>query len=102
MTADPVPPAARTEFERLARRWRQLPLDRALAHVPDVVALAQSYADAVAAAAGREGRPLPDLGPGVVIDQLVVTAYDLAAAAGGAGAGERLVEDLAGLRRRIG
>lgn len=107
---DPVPVAARTELERLARRWQQLPLDRALAHVPAVRALAQRYADLAgqrsAHPAGprpvdaRQHREVPDLGPGSVIDQLTVTTYDLAATHPGHAA--RLAEELADLRRRIG
>lgn len=91
MTSDPVPPAARTELERLARRWQQLPLDRALRCVPAVRALAQRYADAIG------GGPLPDLGPAVALDQLVVTAYDLAAA----GQPDGLESDLTQLRRTL-
>lgn len=94
MPDDPVPLAARRELERLARRWQQLPLDRALQCVPAVRDLAQHFADR----AGAPGGPLPDLGPAVVIDQLVVTAYDLAAAGGGGD----VAQQLAALRRHIG
>lgn len=97
MTVDPVPTAARTELERLARRWQQLPLDRALAAVPAVRALAQDFADDAAPTAQGDGR-LPDLGPAVVMDQLVVTAYDLAQR----GRGDDLAQRLAQLRREIG
>lgn len=90
---DPVPPQARTELERLARRWQQLPLHRALRCAPAVREVAQGFADEVGAR-----QRLPDLGPAAIIDQLVVTAYDLAAA----GAGDGMAEQLAALRRRVG
>ncbi|MDO5711306.1 MAG: hypothetical protein Q4P32_06155 [Micrococcales bacterium] len=90
-----MPQQARTELERLARRWQQLPLDRALARVADVRELAQRYARAAG-----EQRALPALGPATVLDQLTVAAYDLAVA--DPGAADRLAVDLATLRRRIG
>lgn len=90
---DPVPPQARTELERLARRWQQLPLDRALRCVPAVREVAQRFVNQTGA-----GDRLPDLGPAVVIDQLVVAAYDLAVADGGDGMADRLAQ----LRRHIG
>ncbi len=74
--AAPVPESARTELARLARRWQQLPADRALARARLVRALAQRYADAVADRHGRPRVALPDLGPAVVIDQLTVTLHD--------------------------
>lgn len=104
--SDPVPQEARTELERLARRWQQLPLDRALAHVPAVRALTQRYVDlswpAHATAVGADVAPrLPDLGPATVMDQLTVSVYDLVVA-GPQSDQANLVTDLADLRRRIG
>ena len=98
--SDPVPQEARTELESLDRRWQQLPLDRALAHVPAVRALAQRYVDLAWSAHGRGEAPqLPDLGPATVMDQLTVSVYDrVEADSEQAG----LVTDLAGLRRLIG
>ncbi|GAB94076.1 hypothetical protein BJY21_003405 [Kineosphaera limosa] len=104
MIDDPVPPAARRELERLARRWQQLPLDRALRCVPAVHALAQRFADQ-AVAPSLTGDRLPDLGPAVVIDQLIVTTHDLAAARAATPTAEPTVDiaaELAALRRDIG
>ncbi len=108
--SDPIPQQARTELERLARRWQQLPLDRALAHVPAILELAQQYADAARRActaqdlgAGEAGPDtLPDLGPASVIDQLTVTAYDLMSLDRAPDLSGTLADDLAALRRRIG
>ncbi|WP_068430636.1 hypothetical protein [Piscicoccus intestinalis] len=90
---DPVPPAARRELERLARRWQQLPLDRALQCVPAVREVAQRFADT-----GPHPGELPDLGPAVLLDQLTVTAYDLAAS----GKADILEPELTRLRRDVG
>ncbi len=70
--ADP----AGTELERVVRRWQQLPLDRALPAVPGVAGVVQELADAVADAQGMPRAPVPDLGPGVLMDQLRVMVYD--------------------------
>lgn len=72
--------AVRTELERVARRWQQLPLGHALAAVPGLLALVRQLADEVAAATGMPSAPVPDLGPAVVVDQLRVMAYDHTAA----------------------
>lgn len=109
MNTDPLPPAARAELERLGVRWQQLPLARALPHVPALRALAQSLADEAADAAGASRAALPDLGPATAYDQLVVAAYDLAAASDHTGApvddprGDRgdLAERLSALRLRL-
>ena len=89
---------AGTELERVVRRWQQLPLDRALPAVPGVAAEVQALADAVADAQGMPRAQVPDLGPGVLMDQLRVMVYDWRAA----GLAE---EDLAGrlteLRRSL-
>ncbi len=100
---DPVPPAARTELGRLAARWHQLPVGQALSRAPFVRALAQRYADEAAAARGLPVRDLPDLGPGVLMDQLAVTVYDVCrlsgpppAPGGGPGPGDGGVEAVSG------
>lgn len=82
MSTDPLPPAARSELERLGVRWQQLPLARALPHVPALRALAQSFADEAADAARLPRCELPDLGSATAFDQLVVTAYDLSTVPG--------------------
>lgn len=64
------------ELDRVARRWQQLPLDRALTAYPQVYAVVQALADAVAAATGQPRAQVPDLGPAVLVDQLRVMIYD--------------------------
>lgn len=98
---DPVPDGARVEIERLVRRWVSLPLDRALVVVPQLRARAQSYADEAAAAAGLEPVSLPELGPASVLDQLVVTVYDVCATAD-APRLEGIASELAQVRRIVG
>lgn len=65
-----------TELERVARRWQQLPLDRALAASGGVHALVQDLANHVAVADRLPLEPVLDLGPAVLIDQLRVMAFD--------------------------
>ncbi len=65
-----------TEVERVARRWQQLPLDRALSASPKLRDLIQGLADEVAGARGWPNRPVPDLGPAVLMDQLRVMLFD--------------------------
>ena len=96
---DPLPPAARTDLERLVRRWHELPSDRALAVVPEVIALAQRFADEAARLAGRSAVPLPDLHPASVPDALTVTAYDLVRA--DPARADAVTAALAALRRRV-
>lgn len=64
------------ELERVARRWQQLPFDHALRCTPGVLVVTQQLADEVAAAAGLPHKPVPDLGPAVVMDQLAVMVFD--------------------------
>lgn len=64
------------ELERVARRWQQLPLDRAEGAYHGVLGVVQELADAVSTTTGMEPETVPDLGPGVVIDQLRVMVYD--------------------------
>jgi len=67
----PVPPAVADELSRLVRRWQQLPVGQASVRMPRVV----TVVGGLAALSGATSAP-PDLGPAVVMDQLVVTAYD--------------------------
>jgi hypothetical protein len=87
-----VPPEVSTELERVARRWRELPLDHARACVPVVRALV----DDLAAPVGT-GRTVPDLGPAVLLDQLTVLVYDACAA----GRADDLASRLADLRHAL-
>ena len=64
------------ELQRLVERWQQLPLDRALSRMPVVRPVIQELADAVADVEGRPHVDVPDLGPGVVMDQLTVMIHD--------------------------
>lgn len=83
-----LPAEVAVELQRVAERWRQLPLGHALVRLPAVQAVVEELA----------GQPVPDLGPAVVIDQLRVMAYD--AAVGGMPTAE-LAERLASLRRSL-
>ncbi len=86
-----MPEPARVELDRLARRWRELPLAAAQAGMP----AARALVDALAARCGPD--PVPDLGPAVVMDQLAVLVWDVYAR----GAGDGIPERLAGLRRSL-
>ena len=80
-----IPEDIATELGRAVRRWQQLPLDRAAERVCEVHELM----------AGLAGQSVPDLGPGVVMDQLRVVVFDACA---GEGSPPRLAERLAELR----
>ena len=103
----PVRREVETELERVAERWRQLPLDRALLYSGRVRALVQSLADRSAQLGGTPSAVVPDLGPGTLLDQLTVMVYDASAAASAslpqASTVETstLVADLAMLRRDL-
>lgn len=71
-----MPSLGDAELERVVRRWQQLPLDRALLVYPQVRELVQQLADDTARETGRSVTVVPDLGPGVVMDQLTVMVYD--------------------------
>ncbi|MEO7753261.1 MAG: hypothetical protein ABIS35_07590, partial [Terracoccus sp.] len=77
-----------------------LPIDHALSRVPAVRALVQSLADRAAALRGRSVRPVPDLGPAVLMDQLVVVLHDLFEADPDADAPAVSLE-LSGIRRSL-
>ena len=66
----PIPQEVSDELRRVVERWHQLPLDHALSRMPSVRVLVQSLADRVARSQDRAARPVPDLGPAVVLDQL--------------------------------
>jgi len=72
--------SAQVELGRLVERWQQLPVDQALSRTPAVRPVVQQLADAVADVEGRPRVPVPDLGPGVVMDQLTVIVFDAAEA----------------------
>ena len=69
-----LPDDVSRELERVVRRWRELPADRALAASRDVRELVQDLADVTAA------QPVPELGPAVLLDQLRVLVWDAASA----------------------
>lgn len=64
------------ELRRVVRRWQQLPLDHALSVSPSVREVVQRLADEVAIATGLPPTEVPDLGPGVLMDQLRVMVHD--------------------------
>lgn len=80
-----IPDDISIELGRAVRRWQQLPLDRATVLVPGVHDLMAELA----------GEPLPDLGPGVAMDQLRVVVYD---ACRGEGEPPHLAQRIAELR----
>ncbi len=91
-SADRVPPAARTELDRIRRRWSELPEARAAAAAPAVRMLVDAVAARIA-----PGTPVPDLGPAVLVDQLAVVVWDACTA----GDAADLTEQLTALRRAL-
>lgn len=83
----PVPDEVADELQRVVHRWQQLPLDHALSRLALVRSLVEDLA----------GEPVPDLGPAVVMDQLVVMAYDRCAA----GDAAQVLAELTALRRAL-
>ena len=88
-----IPSDLERELDRAVRRWRQLPLDRAVDALPGVHAVLAELA----------GEQLPDLGPAVVMDQLRVVVHDACRDTGadpdrGEGGPVDLAEALASLR----
>jgi hypothetical protein len=93
----PVNPAVETELERVAGRWRQLPLDRALLYSGRVRLLVQSLADRAAELSGIPSAVVPDLGPATLMDQLTVMVFDASVIS----IPSTLEEELAKLRREL-
>lgn len=85
-----LPDEVSRELERVVRRWRELPADRALAASGAVRELVQDLAAVTAK------QPVPELGPVVLIDQLRVLVWDAASADV-----PDLTERLAELRRTL-
>jgi hypothetical protein len=103
----PVRREVETELERVAERWRQLPLERALLYSGRVRLVVQSLAQRAAQLSGIPSAVVPDLGPATLLDQLTVMVYDASAAAmillpqTSTVATSTLVADLAILRRDL-
>ena len=91
---DVVAPEARTELERIRRRWAELPLERAESRMP----LLRRLLDDLASRSAPHEVVVPDLGPAVVADQLTVLVWDAYAA----GRGDGIPTLLADLRRALG
>jgi type VI protein secretion system component VasF len=72
---DVVPHDARTELDRIRRRWAELPLGRAEEAAPAVRAVLGDLADRTA-----RGARVPDLGVAALADQLAVLVWDACAA----------------------
>jgi hypothetical protein len=103
----PVRREVEAELERVAERWRQLPLDRALLYSERVRLLVQSLAERAAQLSGIPSAVVPDLGPATLLDQLTVMVYDASGAAttllpqASTVSTSTLVADLAMLRRDL-
>ncbi len=67
--------------------------------MPPTRALVQTLADRTAALRGGPSRPVPDLGPAVVMDQLAVVIHDLFEADPEANAASSVANELRGIRR---
>jgi hypothetical protein len=95
-TDSPVAQDVALELQRVVDRWRSLPLGHALRHLPAV----RAVVDRLAASGPAGGTAVPpDLGPGVVMDQLTVVVYDASAAPGCDAAS--LAAELVALRRQL-
>ena len=91
-SVDVVATAARTELDRIRRRWRELALGRAEAAAPSVrTALADL------ARRSAPGEDVPDLGVEVLADQLSVLVWEAYVA----GRGEGVADLLTALRRTL-
>jgi hypothetical protein len=93
-SVDVVAPEARTELDRIRRRWAALPLERAESRMP---LLRHLLADLARRSAPGEVT-VADQGPAVVADQLTVVVWDAYAA----GRGDGIPDLLADLRRALG
>ena len=92
-SVDVVAPEARTELDRIRRRWSELPLAQAERRMP---VLRRLLADLAPRSAGPAAQ-VPDLGPAVVVDQLSVLVWDAYAQ----GNGDGIPEVLTALRRDL-
>lgn len=90
---DVVAPKARVELDRIRRRWGELPLERAEAGMPALRLLLTDLAPR----SSQSVHTVADLGPAVVIDQLVVLVWDAYAAGRGDGIPELLTAARRGL-----
>lgn len=88
---DLLPPDARTELERIRRRWSELRAREAAAAVPELRAVVEAIA------ARSDDAAVPDLGPAVLPDQLAVVVWDACAA----GRADGIHDALTGLRRAL-
>jgi hypothetical protein len=86
LSADVVAAQARTELDRIRRRWAELPLAQATARMP----LLRRLLDDLAARSAPPPASVPDHGPAVVADQLAVLVWDAYAAGHGDGIPELL------------
>ncbi len=91
-SVDPVPPRARTELDRVRRRWAELPLARAQEAAPHVRTV-------LAELAGRSapGAEVPDLGVAALADQLAVLVWEASVA----GRADGVADLLTDLRRAL-
>src|SRR3954451_14447563 len=96
----PTPHEVSDELRRVVERWHQLPLDHALSRVPAVRAVVQSLADRTARAREVPARPVPDLGPAALMDQLAVMVFDLFHTAPGTDPAT-VADALAGIRHSL-
>jgi hypothetical protein len=92
--SDVVPDAARTELDRIRRRWAELPLAQAEGRMPVLRRLLADLAPRSVAGSVQ----VPDLGPAVVVDQVTVLVHDAYAA----GRGDGIPVLLTRVRRAIG
>ena len=114
VSADVVGSEARVELDRIRRRWAELPLERAEARMPVLRHLLAGLAsrssrpiadvppEAAGPAASAKGGDshtvaVTDLGPAVVVDQLVVLVWDAYAE----GRGDGIPEALVAVRRAL-
>ena len=99
-SGDVVASQARTELDRIRRRWAELPIARAeqrvpvLRHLladlaprtfPRLLALQPPERPQAEVAGAQEVAEVPDLGPAVVVDQLSVLVWDAYAQGNGDG-----------------
>lgn len=92
-SVDVVPVQARTELDRIRRRWTELPVAQAEGRMP---LLRHLLADLAPRSAGVTTE-VPDLGPAVVVDQLAVLVWDAYAV----GRGDGIPDLLTATRRAL-